>query len=102
MPDPIPSFEDLVRRAMLETGLAPTAIRAILNAVLPLVVVPAAVDLNQALRQWKMYADMENADDQVDLDTDETVEAQLYRSARTTLAGIKALVEKGGRSHEPS
>ena len=107
MPDPIPSFEDLVeagaRVFAIESGdtdlywsLYASDVRAILNAVLPLVLAGAEKALEPFAVSSTFFAERY-------LDTDAIynasrrgeyarIEVGHLRRARTILAGIKALV----------
>lgn len=49
--------------------------------------------LNQALRQWAMYADIVEQDNRT-LDAQQSPEGEMYRSAKALLAKVKACPEK--------
>jgi hypothetical protein len=49
--------------------------------------------LDQALRQWAMYADIVERDDRT-LDAEQSPEGEMYRSAKALLAKVKACPEK--------
>lgn len=56
-----------------------------------------AISFDQALRQWKMYAENED----YDLDTSPVLEAKLYRECTATLARIRALRSSTGSPASP-
>lgn len=58
---------------------------------------PNAIDkaiaaMDQSLRQWKMYSEIQNASNE-DLDTAQHPEGQLYRHCKEALTSLKALKE---------
>jgi hypothetical protein len=46
--------------------------------------------LEQALRQWSMYADMCERDDRTTLETEKTPEGEMFRSAKALLEKAKS------------
>lgn len=110
MGEPIPSFEEMVTAVVAaawnDVFLSDSTAKRILNAVLPLVLKPAT----EALRPFALsstffaerYLDTDAIYDASRRGEYVRIEVGHLRSARTTLAGIKALVDPSpDRTDEP-
>lgn len=70
---------------------------AILDAVLPLALKGVDESFDQALRQWKMYAEMHDDEGDRDIASSTTAEGDLYRRARTVSAHLKGMIKETER-----